>query len=253
MASGCTASTERAETLLIHGLAANLDLTWVREGLSQGDPGNWGLEGTSGPQFLGFNGPSYAATMVFAGNVSEISLDASRSNGSADGDGLELEAFCDGAPVDALTLSFGPINDWSTGTLAAECIDEVSLLGTGGGFHPYGVDNVRITFTPLDADGDGVPPEDDLCEGTEVPESLVPTAELGKNRYALTDGDDTFDTAEPAGKGPGRDYTLADTGGCSAEQIADRLGLGKGHYKFGVSGGVMKEWVKMVQEGAVAP
>ena len=34
-------------------------------GLSNGNPGTWGLEGTNGPAFLGFNGASYSATMLF--------------------------------------------------------------------------------------------------------------------------------------------------------------------------------------------
>src|SRR6266850_5528046 len=28
----------------------------IGAGLSNGDPGNWGLEGTAGPKFVGFNG-----------------------------------------------------------------------------------------------------------------------------------------------------------------------------------------------------
>jgi hypothetical protein len=71
----------------------------------------------------------------------------------------------------------------------------------------------------------------------------VPTVRLGVNRFALTDGDAVFDTTPPEGEGPGATFTLDDTGGCSCEQIIDRLGLGLGHRKFGCSLGAMQSWV----------
>src|SRR5258707_703312 len=36
--------------------------TWG--GNSNGNPGNWALEGTNGPQFLGFNGDGYTETVT---------------------------------------------------------------------------------------------------------------------------------------------------------------------------------------------
>jgi Thrombospondin type 3 repeat len=93
-----------------------------------------------------------------------------------------------------------------------------------------------------DADGDGEGDACDACAATVRPES-VPTVQLGVNRFALTDGDTAFDTTPPQGGGPGAAFTLADTRGCSCEQIIDRLGLGEGHRKFGCSLGAMRSWV----------
>ena len=105
------------------------------------------------------------------------------------------------------------------------------------------IDNVSLVA--LDSDGDGVLDGDDRCEGTTMPE-LAPTESLGVNRFALVDGDGTFDTQLPSGKGPRRIYTLQDTAGCSCEQIVAAMGLGDGHLKFGCSVGVMNEWVQSV-------
>lgn len=102
----------------------------------------------------------------------------------------------------------------------------------------------------VDSDGDGVLDGDDLCPGTTIPES-VPTRRMGVNRYALVDGDTTFDTTSPPGNGngPGDLFTTEDTGGCSCEQIIDILDLGQGHVKNGCSLGVMRDWVEIVNGG----
>jgi len=104
------------------------------------------------------------------------------------------------------------------------------------------VDNVALTATN-DADCDGMVDSIDYCPGTVIPES-VPTQGLGKNRWALTDGDTTFDTngkRSPA-------YTLQDTAGCSCEQIIENLDLGQGHTKLGCSSSVMKNWIDQVSQ-----
>lgn len=96
-----------------------------------------------------------------------------------------------------------------------------------------------------DADDDGVCGDVDVCEGTVLPED-VPTVRLGTNRFADVDGDGVFDTTPPNGKGPGRAYTIEQTGGCSCRQIIDALGLGKGHEKFGCSISAMDEWLELL-------
>lgn len=103
-----------------------------------------------------------------------------------------------------------------------------------------------------DADGDGVCGDVDVCAGTVLPED-VPTGRLGVNRFADTDGDGTFNTTLPGGVGPKRSYTIADTGGCSCEQIIDELGLGKGHRKFGCSISAMDDWIAFLQANGLGP
>jgi hypothetical protein len=117
----------------------------IWEGLSQGDPGNWGLEGTNGPQFLGFNGNhGYAENVAFSSPVSFVSLDFSRSNGSVDGR-IALSAY-DGATLLGSTfVVLGNINSWSTLSLSFPDITRIAWGGTGSGYHPYGVDNFQFT------------------------------------------------------------------------------------------------------------
>lgn len=98
---------------------------------------------------------------------------------------------------------------------------------------------------PVDSDGDGVNDDVDRCANTVLPDD-IPTVRLGTNRWADVDGDGVFDTQQPKGKGPDRSYTIQDTGGCSARQIADALNLGEGHYKFGLSISAMDEWLAYI-------
>ena len=97
-----------------------------------------------------------------------------------------------------------------------------------------------------DNDEDGVCAEDDLCPGTEVGETKVPSIALGVNRFALVDEDFQFDTMLPYGQGPQKIYTTTDTGGCSCEQIIKKQSLGQGHTKFGCSISAMDDWVAIV-------
>ena len=98
-----------------------------------------------------------------------------------------------------------------------------------------------VLFITKDVDGDGVNDDADACPATVIPESL--DRDLGVNRYALIDGDFDFDTVVPGkGKKTPPAFSTQDTAGCSCEQIVERLGLGKGHSKFGCSVGIMRRW-----------
>lgn len=101
---------------------------------------------------------------------------------------------------------------------------------------------MTIEAAIADADGDGILDPDDRCADTAIPES-VPTVRLGVNRWALVNGDGVFDTTTPPGAGPGFEFELQDTAGCSCEQIIDELGLGHGHERFGCSNSAMLDWV----------
>jgi hypothetical protein len=110
-------------------------------GNSQGNPGSWGLEGTNGPQFLGFNGSPYSETVTFASAVNGFSADFSRSDGSTDG-AITLSAFNGATQIDTTTVALGAINTWSTVSLSDSGITSVTWSDAGTGFHPYGVDNL---------------------------------------------------------------------------------------------------------------
>jgi hypothetical protein len=115
--------------------------TWG--GISNGDPGNWDLEGTNGAIFAGFNGSIYLMSLLFATDISAFSLDASRSNGSSDGT-VTLNGYLDGLLVSTNSVTLGAINQWSSIGLTG-LFDQVTVVGTGTGFHPFGIDNINFS------------------------------------------------------------------------------------------------------------
>ena len=123
--------------------AGNLG-TWG--GNSNGDPGGWKLEGTNGPQFLGFNGngggvDGYTETLTFSAAVGTFSADFARSAGSNDGE-IILSAFNGATLVATSSGSFGALAEWMSLSIAGVTFDSVTWSGSGTDFHPYGVDNV---------------------------------------------------------------------------------------------------------------
>lgn len=131
-----------AATLLGATFSATNAGTWG--GIANGDPGSWSLLGTNGSQFLGFNGGfGYNETVTFGSATNSVTVDFSRANGSSDGT-ITLQAFNGSTLLGATSAILGPINTWSTLTVAFSGITSVSWSGTGTGFHPYGVDNFRF-------------------------------------------------------------------------------------------------------------
>jgi predicted extracellular nuclease len=102
-----------------------------------------------------------------------------------------------------------------------------------------------VLFLTADLDSDSVPDNLDACADTRIPES-VPTVGLNPNHYALVDGDGVFDTTAPPGRsGRMPSFSIADTSGCSCEQILDRVAtLEAGQQNFGCSPGTIKDWVE---------
>lgn len=115
-------------------------------GNSNGDPGTWGLEGTNGPQFLGFNDP-YSEIITFLTPVSFVSADFSRSVGSSDVT-ITLEAFNGINSLGSVVADLGDIDSWSTLSLSFAAITSIQWAGAGTGFHPFGVDNLVFTTVP---------------------------------------------------------------------------------------------------------
>jgi len=121
--------------------------TWA--GLGGGDPGNWGLAGTNGSTFAGFNGDSYGLSMFFAPGITAFSLDASRSNGSGAGDSVTVQAWAGATLLQSQTIALGAINTWSAFSLGGpNAANEIRIFGSGQGFHPFGIDNIRFTTVP---------------------------------------------------------------------------------------------------------
>jgi hypothetical protein len=115
----------------------------VVQGLSNGDPGNWGVDGTAGPYFLGFNGP-YTETITFDTAAPGVSLDVSRTNGSSPSDTFTLTAFAGATQVGTQTITLATINVWQTVTIVATGITSITLADNGTGFAPFGIDNLKV-------------------------------------------------------------------------------------------------------------
>jgi cysteine-rich repeat protein len=94
----------------------------------------------------------------------------------------------------------------------------------------------------VDNDNDGVLNESDVCPNTKV-ENIS----LNPNQYAQNNSTLAFEV------GPKNDqsviFTMADTKGCSCEQIAKELGIGEGHIKKGCSLGNMERWTGIKVKG----
>ena len=96
-----------------------------------------------------------------------------------------------------------------------------------------------------DDDGDGVLDVVDICPATSLSESVPTSGQLGKNRWALVNGDPNFDQGLPQ-SGDKFSFSTNDTSGCSCGQIIDALGLGRGHTRNGCSTSVMLQWIDLV-------
>ena len=125
-------------------MATDDGTTW--DGLGGGDPGGWGISGTNGDRFSGFNGASYGLTTTFSTNVSGFKLDVSRSSGSSSTDTFTLEGWLGGSMVETHTVTLSALNQWQTLSLSS-VVDKTVWSGTGS-FHPYGIDNVRWNPVP---------------------------------------------------------------------------------------------------------
>jgi hypothetical protein len=115
-------------------------------GIAHGDPGGWGLNGTNGPQFLGFNGANstcFCETVTFSTAITSFSADFSRSGGSTN-ETITLEAFNGATPVGSTSAVLGGINSWTTLSLSNPDITSIEWLGSGSStnFQPYGADNL---------------------------------------------------------------------------------------------------------------
>jgi len=118
-------------------------------------------------------------------------------------------------------------------------------------------DDIELLF---DSDDDGVVDNDDFCPNTAIPEFATTAKKLKSKHWALVDDDFLFDTATKGKKGKkgkkskkskkgkggdsDRSYSIADTAGCSCEQIVEAQG--KKTKEHGCSEKDMDKWLKLV-------
>ncbi len=132
--------TEEYAHLGVHFYSVDDGATW--DGVSNGDPGGWELEGSNGSTFVGFNGRSYQLTATFDAPVPAFSIDVSASSGSPVGAPFALEGYRAGTLVERKAVTLGGLNQWMTVALTAE-VDQVVMVSNATGFHPFGVDNMH--------------------------------------------------------------------------------------------------------------
>jgi len=125
-----------------HFIATNDGATWG--GTADGDPGDWQVEGTSGPTFLGFDGDSYSMALDFDEPVAGFTIDAARAAGRTPFffDMFKVTGFLAGELVESRAVLFGGMDNWKTISLNG-IVDRVVWFGTGIRGHRFGVDNLR--------------------------------------------------------------------------------------------------------------
>jgi hypothetical protein len=125
----------------VHFSTSDDGATW--SGLSGGDPGQWQLDGSHGPAFLGFDGSSYAVLAYFDEPVQELQLDVARGMGAAwYYDSVTLAGFRNSAVVAVDQVYLGGVNSWATLSMSVE-VDKIYVYGIGIPGYRFGVDNLR--------------------------------------------------------------------------------------------------------------
>lgn len=113
-------------------------------------PGNWGLVGTNGRDFDGFNGRSGSGMrLTFDTGVSNFSMDFAAGDGGLPGT-LVIQAV-GAAGIQTQTIPFGAFNQWQTVTFDEQGITSVLFHVDVQGnpiYFDYGVDNIRFE-TPV--------------------------------------------------------------------------------------------------------
>lgn len=133
------------------GVTFGTDNSGIWDGTSQGDPGNWGLEGSNSSAFLGNNGfnngSSYVSSINFSTLISNVSFDVSRSNGSNPGQELTASAYNGTTLLSSQSILLGAVNSWTSMMFGIGGISSLIITGSSTGFSPFGLDNLQFNNT----------------------------------------------------------------------------------------------------------
>jgi len=136
------------------------------------------------------------------------------------------------------------------GAPAGLVLEEAVDIGEDGSIVAYGrvSDSEAMTWvlltpeteeTALDADADGIADVDDICPGTRL--GIEPTVGATKNRFYATAEGFFID-----GRRRISSLTIADTRGCSGQQIIELADLGSSNERYGVWEYLLIDWANSV-------
>ena len=149
-----------------YGVTFSLNDTGLITGVSAG--GNWGMDGTLGTTFMGFNGASWMGnshvpiTVTFSTPWNAFSMDIAHSNGAPTWHNLgfyeswlDVTAFFGADQVYQGKAYLNNPNIWSTFSFGGVTFDKITWHVndtngglSGGNYLPYGVDNVTNVPEP---------------------------------------------------------------------------------------------------------
>lgn len=111
--------------------------------------GDWDLTGNTGSQFLGANDTSnFVIELHFDQPKNYFAIDCARTNGSEDGQGLDVVFFLGDVEVYDVSYSFYGVGEYvSVGidlTQIPSEYDKVILQASGAEFRPFGCDSLLV-------------------------------------------------------------------------------------------------------------
>jgi hypothetical protein len=114
----------------------------VRLGISQGDPGNWNLEGTNGPQFLGHNSIGLTGLIEFDMPISSYQVDVAEGHDGVIN--LTFEAYNASGLLESVTLQSTSPGVWETIKLSATGITRIEYYSPSS----FALDNMQFVPEP---------------------------------------------------------------------------------------------------------
>jgi VCBS repeat-containing protein len=154
-------------------------------GISNSDPLSWGLEGSNGSNFLGFDGSQYLLSVTFDSLATSFSFDVTAGSGTGGSDTLSIAAYNNGVLVagSAEVVNLSTANTWVSHSFVATDFDEVVFLGVDD----FALDNFQydiLTDSAFQLSGT------DVTAGQEIT-----IADINAGNLVYTPGTNQFGTA----------------------------------------------------------
>ena len=109
----------------------------VRGGESNGDPGNWDLDGTNGPQFLGHNWWGVTGMIEFDLPIEQFQIDVAFTS-------VTFDAERDSGLLESVASQSLDRGEWQTISLSVSGITRIEYSSRS----VFGLDNMRFTAIP---------------------------------------------------------------------------------------------------------